>query len=131
MLSFTDETTRQSKKVRSRQRGSNPRSTAYEAVALPLGHTGCCDQKWVRGNNILDYQKLGSRKVWFAELTTRTKCEEDSCLRIAYPGDVAQMVERLLSMQEAQGSIPCFSTFFLELLFHQVFSTKRVIGLVV
>ena len=24
----------------SRQRGSNPRSTAYEAVALPLGHTG-------------------------------------------------------------------------------------------
>ena len=52
-------------------------------------------------------------------------------VRIACPGDVAQMVERLLSMQEAQGSIPCFSTFFLELLFHQVFSTKRVIGLVV
>ena len=24
----------------SRQGGSNPRSTAYEAVALPLGHTG-------------------------------------------------------------------------------------------
>ena len=28
-------------KKKSRQRGSNPRSTAYEAVALPLGHTGC------------------------------------------------------------------------------------------
>ena len=27
-------------------------------------------------------------------------------------GDVAQMVERMLSMHEAQGSIPCFSTFF-------------------
>ena len=26
-------------------------------------------------------------------------------------GDVAQMVERVLSMHEAQGSIPCFSTF--------------------
>ena len=28
------------KKKTSRQGGSNPRSTAYEAVALPLGHTG-------------------------------------------------------------------------------------------
>jgi hypothetical protein len=28
----------------SRQGGSNPRSTAYEAVALPLGHTGCCSK---------------------------------------------------------------------------------------
>ncbi len=28
-------------------------------------------------------------------------------------GDVAQMVERMLSMHEAQGSIPCFSTFAL------------------
>jgi hypothetical protein len=27
-------------------------------------------------------------------------------------GGVAQMVERLLCMQEAQGSIPCSSTFF-------------------
>ena len=27
-------------------------------------------------------------------------------------GDVAQMVERMLSMHEAQGSIPCFSTRF-------------------
>jgi hypothetical protein len=27
-----------------------------------------------------------------------------------YPGDVAQMVERSLSMREVQGSIPCFST---------------------
>ena len=26
-------------------------------------------------------------------------------------GDVAQMAERVLSMHEAQGSIPCFSTF--------------------
>jgi hypothetical protein len=26
--------------TKSRQGGSNPRSTAYEAVALPLGHTG-------------------------------------------------------------------------------------------
>ena len=32
-------------------------------------------------------------------------------------GDVAQMVERMLSMHEAQGSIPCFSTFF--------FTTKK------
>lgn len=28
-----------------------------------------------------------------------------------YEGDVAQMVERPLSMREVQGSIPCFSTF--------------------
>ena len=28
-------------------------------------------------------------------------------------GDVAQMAERVLSMHEAQGSIPCFSTFLL------------------
>ena len=28
------------------------------------------------------------------------------------PGGVAQMVERMLSMHEAQGSIPCSSTFF-------------------
>lgn len=27
-------------------------------------------------------------------------------------GGVAQMVERMLSMHEAQGSIPCSSTFF-------------------
>jgi hypothetical protein len=30
-----------------------------------------------------------------------------------YHGGVAQMVERMLSMHEAQGSIPCSSTFFL------------------
>ena len=29
-----------------------------------------------------------------------------------YVGGVAQMVERLLCMQKAQGSIPCSSTFF-------------------
>ncbi len=29
-----------SAQTKSRQGGSNPRSTAYEAVALPLGHTG-------------------------------------------------------------------------------------------
>ena len=29
-----------------------------------------------------------------------------------FVGGVAQMVERLLCMQEAQGSIPCSSTFF-------------------
>ena len=28
-----------------------------------------------------------------------------------YKGDVAQMVERALSMREVQGSIPCFSIF--------------------
>ena len=33
------------------------------------------------------------------------------------PGGVAQVVERLLSMQEAQGSIPCSSTFFVFVLF--------------
>jgi hypothetical protein len=31
---------------------------------------------------------------------------------IPYHGGVAQMVERSLSMREAQGSIPCSSTFF-------------------
>ena len=30
---------------KSRQGGSNPRSTAYEAVALPLGHTGLTNKK--------------------------------------------------------------------------------------
>jgi hypothetical protein len=30
-----------------------------------------------------------------------------------YLGGVAQMVERTLSMREAQGSIPCSSTFFI------------------
>ena len=38
----------------------------------------------------------------------------DSCIFLIHIlGDVAQMVERVLSMHEAQGSIPCFSTFFL------------------
>lgn len=32
-------------KKQSRQRGSNPRSTAYEAVALPLGHTGTSQRR--------------------------------------------------------------------------------------
>lgn len=32
--------------------------------------------------------------------------------RVPVDGDVAQMVERMLSMHEAQGSIPCFSSFF-------------------
>jgi hypothetical protein len=43
-------------------------------------------------------------------------------------GDVAQMVERLLSMQEAQGSIPCFSTIFFFIFFPQRHVTwqKRV-----
>ena len=39
-------------------------------------------------------------------------CELVTILR-EYHGGVAQMVERLLSMQEAQGSIPCSSTFLL------------------
>ena len=34
------------------------------------------------------------------------------CLLCSRNGGVAQMVERMLSMHEAQGSIPCFSTFF-------------------
>jgi hypothetical protein len=41
---------------------------------------------------------------------------------IPYHGGVAQMVERLLSMQEAQGSIPCSSTFFVTC-YHRLAST--------
>jgi hypothetical protein len=39
-LRTTNMSLRSSQKNMSLQRGSNPRSTAYEAVALPLGHTG-------------------------------------------------------------------------------------------
>jgi hypothetical protein len=46
-------------------------------------------------------------------------------------GDVAQMVERLLSMQEAQGSIPCFSTLFFFLEFFSVFGAKKRYALTV
>ena len=43
------------------------------------------------------------RKIW-------GKIKQQHTLTI-HNGDVAQMVERVLSMHEAQGSIPCFSTF--------------------
>ena len=38
-------------------------------------------------------------------------CEYSSLSTLVFNGGVAQMVERLLRMQEAQGSIPCSSTF--------------------
>ena len=40
-----------------------------------------------------------------------------------HTGGVAQMVERLLSMQEAQGSIPCSSTFCF---FARQFKQKKI-----
>ena len=40
-------------------------------------------------------------------------------------GDVAQMVERMLSMHEAQGSIPCFSTFFFNVSFLEEKNQKK------
>ena len=44
-----------------------------------------------------------------------TGAKERACVcasSIRMEGDVAQMVERPLSMREVQGSIPCFSTIF-------------------
>jgi hypothetical protein len=42
---------------------------------------------------------------------------------IPYHGGVAQMVERSLSMREAQGSIPCSSTFFVTCYHHRLAPT--------
>ncbi len=39
---------------------------------------------------------------------------KNSRLRCEYVGDVAQMVERALSMREVMGSMPIFSTFLLD-----------------
>ena len=59
------------KAKKSRQGGSNPRSTAYEAVALPLGHTGFVGQarknKKLRGPGI----EPGST-AWKAAMLTIT-----------------------------------------------------------
>ena len=59
---------------------------------------------------------------------TQDLCVPD--LAVCFPGDdqqvgdLAQMVERMLSMHEAQGSIPCFSTFFLLLIKKLGFAKK-------
>ena len=41
-------------------------------------------------------------------------------------GGVAQMVERLLCMQKAQGSIPCSSNFFLVFFLHDVSVRQKI-----
>ena len=43
-------------------------------------------------------------------------------------GGVAQMVERMLSMHEAQGSIPCSSTFFAHMADTQLFPNTEPRG---
>jgi hypothetical protein len=49
-----------------------------------------------------------------AVLFLRAQDQQGTCSALTCStGGVAQMVERLLSMQEAQGSIPCSSTAFL------------------
>ena len=57
-----------------RQRGLNPRSTAYEAVALPLGHTASHDTNKKRHRR--DLNSRGQSPLVFKtnSLTTRTRC---------------------------------------------------------
>ena len=55
---------------KSRQGGSNPRSTAYEAVALPLGHTGTQQKCILRGSNPRGLSPLGLKS---SALTTRPR----------------------------------------------------------
>ena len=43
--------------------------------------------------------------------------QRDKLIAISRIGDVAQMVERMLSMHEALGSIPSFSTLFFNFLY--------------
>ncbi len=50
------------------------------------------------------FSKGGSRSEVCLPLVEGCRCSDRN-------GDVAQMVERPLSMREVQGSIPCFSTF--------------------
>ena len=56
-----------------------------------------CVSCWLYGIVVLFVLKTQKRRGVVVE-------QVDCC-----PGDVAQMVERSLSMREVQGSIPCFS----------------------
>ncbi len=49
----------------------------------------------------------------------------DSFIYISQVGDVAQMVERSLSMREVRGSIPCISKFFLSSSFLPFFNFSK------
>ena len=55
---------------------------------------------------------LEQKLVWFPRGRLDFGSYVDGVGAGNHVGGVAQMVERLLSMQEAQGSIPCSSTIF-------------------
>ena len=60
---------------------------------------------------------LEQKLVWFARGRLDFGSYVDGAAAGNHVGGVAQMVERLLSMQEAQGSIPCSSTMFFVFVF--------------
>ena len=87
-----------------------------------MGGSGFSKQHWPEPNNQISERRTSLPMLVFRlggagwevarnTITTNFWYPMKTFLVVPCFGDVAQMVERLLSMQEAQGSIPCFSIF--------------------
>ena len=90
-----------------RSPGIEPGSTAWKATMLTITPATLYTMEDLKKNS------QSETRTHNLPVNSRARCRlrHPGLLRVNN-GDVAQMVERLLSMQEAQGSIPCFSTFF-------------------
>ena len=66
------------------------------------------------GDNVAEWLRRQPAKLMGFARVGSNPTVVDIFVLSCWNGGVAQMVERMLSMHEAQGSIPCSSTFFFD-----------------